>query len=480
MKSMKKNYLYNLVFTVMNMIFPLITAPYLSQVLGAESIGKVNYATSIVTWFILFASFGIPRYGIREIARNREDKKELSNAFWNLISIQLMFSLVAIIVYIFIILNVSKFNGDINLYLVMVLMIVLNVFSIDWFYQGIEEYGYITKRNVIFKLISIVLIFLVIKEKEHYIFYAGINIFALSFNNILNYLNIKKYVDKKVYKYKIKFYLSELKFYFMTTLVLALYTQLDQVMIGSISTKDLAFYLRGKMILGVGFSVVNSLTAIFIPRVAYLVENNYVGYKEIIEKSINYIYLLALPCMMGIFLLAEEIMLFLGGVEFIEAKYALYIMCFIILTSSLGGWQVNQILLPHKKEKLAFKLQAMTAIVSVSLNIILIPKYSYSGAAIAWFIAEVILVVAEAIVIKKEIKEIKVNYVNKSCRKYLIAVFTMGVSVVVVKSLIQSNLVVLLLSISIGVLVYFGVIILLKEEIIYNMFLAFKSKLVKK
>lgn len=479
MKSMKKNYIYNLIFTIINMIFPLVTAPYLSKILGAENIGKVNYATAIVSWFTIFAAFGIPRYGIREIAKNRDNKIKLSNSFWNLISIQFIFSIIAIIIYLLLIFSLNTFKKEITLHSIMVAMIMLNIFSIDWFYQGIEEYGYITIRNIIFKLISIVLIFLIIKEPGHYLLYAIINIFGLSFNNVLNYVNTKKYIDNKIYKWTPFFYIKELKIYFMTTLVVAIYTQLDQTFIGTISERDLAYYLRSKTVLGVGFSIVNSLITIFIPRTAYLINNDYNEYKKIIMKSINYIYILALPCVIGIFLLSEEIMIFLGGKEFIEAKYSLYIISILVLTTSIGAWQVNQILIPHKKENVAFKLQSMAAVISIVLNIILIPKYSYIGAAIAWGISEIFLTATEGLFIRREIKSLKINYLNKTLLKYVISVVLMGIFILMIKNTIINNNLIVILSVLISPMVYVFSALLLKDEIIYEIFNNLRKKIRK-
>lgn len=479
MKSMKKNYIYNLIFTVVNMTFPLITAPYISYVLGAENIGKVNYASSIVTWFVLFAAFGIPRYGIREIAKNRDDRKELSNTFWNLIIIQFILSVIAIIIYVVLIFNVPVLQGERKLYLLMTTMIALNIFSIDWFYQGIEEYGYITIRNIIFKVISIILIFALIKNKEHYIFYALINIFGLSFNNILNYINAKKYINKKVYNLKIIHYFKELRVYFMTTLVIALYTQLDQTFIGTISQKDLAYYLRSKTVLGIGISIVDSIIIIFVPRTAYLAKNNYDEYKKIVAKSINYIYFLALPCTVGLFILAEEIMMLFGGLEFVEAKYSLCIISILCLITSLGSWQVNQVLLPNKKEKIAFKIQCITAGISIILNIMLIPKYSYMGAAVARVISELFLMIIEAIVIKREIKKLRIEYFTKSLLKYLIAVTFMGISVMLIKSLVTNIFIIIVISLTVAPIIYFGTMLILKEEISHEAFNMIKNKLKK-
>ena len=476
-KSMKRNYIYNLVLTVINMIFPLITAPYLSYVLGAENIGKVNYATSIINWFILFASFGIPRYGIREIARNRENKKELTNSFWNLLLIQVIISFIAIILYLVVIFNIKVFRQDLNLYILMIVMIILNIFSIDWFYQGIEEYGYITSRNLIFKLISIILIFTMINDRDDYLIYALINILALSFNNVLNYFNTKKYIDKKIYKLKVLYYLKSLRVYFMTTLIIALYTQLDQAFIGAKSQKDLAYYVRSKTVLGIGFSIVNSLITIFIPRTAYLAESNYNEYKKIVNKSINYIYILSFPCFVGILLLSGEIMLLLGGSEFLPARYSLQIISILVIITSIGSWQINQVLLPNKLENLALKIQTVAAIMSILLNVILIPKFSYIGAAISWLITEIFLTALEGIFIKLECKELKIKYFNKSALKYFIAVVVMGIVILLVKKFVKNNVYIIAVSLIIGPIFYFGIIILLKDNMVIELINQLKSKL---
>ncbi|MDB1941839.1 oligosaccharide flippase family protein [Clostridium tertium] len=475
-KSIKKNYIYNLILTTINMIFPLVTAPYLSYVLGAVNIGKVNYATSIANWFILFAAFGIPRYGIREISRNRGSRMKLSCSFWNLLLIQFVLSIVTIILYILFIFSFKSFHNDISLYLLMIVMIVLNIFSIDWFYQGIEEYGYITGRNIIVKIISLILIFLMIKERNHYGLYALINILGLSFNNVLNYINIKNYIDKKIYKIKFSYYIKQLRVYFMTTLIIALYTQLDQIFVGALSQKDLAYYLRSKTVQGIGISIVNSLITVFIPRTAYLAKYNYDEYKDIIKKSINYIYILSFPCSAGVFLLSKEVMFLLGGQEFFPATNSLKIISILILISSIGGWQINQILIPNKREGLALKIQTIGAIVSVTLNLILIPRYSYIGAAITWVLTEIFLLIVESICIKYKCRGIHVKYINKSCIKYLAATGIMSVIVLFIKKIANGNNIILLVSLVTSPIIYFGSIILFKDEIILEIIKGIKHK----
>lgn len=477
-KSIKKNFVYNLILTSLNLIFPLVTSPYVSKILGATNIGKVNYATSIINWFVLFAAFGIPRYGIREIAMNRDDKKKLSTVFWNLIVIQLIFSLISIVGYIILIFNVGSFRSDIYLYLVMILMIILNIFSIDWFYQGIEEYGYITLRNIIFKIISLVMIFTIIRHRDNYILYALVNVFGLSFNNVLNYIHTKKYINKDIYEINVFKYIKKLKVFFYTTLIISIYTTLDQTLIGVFSKKqDLAFYVRSNTAINIGVNITNSIITVITPRASYLVEKSHESYKKLMSQSINYIYLLAFPCAIGLGILSKDIMILLGGKEFIPASYSLRIDCILVLIVSMGTWQIQQILIPNRYENLAFKIQCMAAVISTVLNLIFIPKFSYIAAATVWVITEVFLVIIEGIIIDKKYKIIHIKYVTRSGIKYLIAALIMGLFIILIKFKIEHYLVVLLISLLISPVIYFGIILIEKDEIVVGLFKQIVTKI---
>ncbi|MDK0899086.1 oligosaccharide flippase family protein [Clostridium perfringens] len=476
-KSIKKNFVYNLILTTLNIIFPLIISPYISRVLAPSNIGKVNYATSVANWFILLASFGIPRYGIREVSRKRKNDKELSNAFWNLFIIQSIFSLIAIIIYLFMIFSLNIFKKDLILYVLMLGMIILNIFSIDWFYQGIEEYGYITLRNIIVKIISLFLIFFMIKKRDDFLIYAAINIFALGFNNILNYLHSKRYLCCKLSNYKFKFYVKELRIYFLTTLIIAIYTQLDQVFIGTYSSQDLAYYVRSKMIVNIGIGIVGSIITVLVPRTAYLIENNYLKYKNIINESINYIYILSIPCFVGVFLLSKEIMLLLGGNLFLPATMSLKIIAIIIIINPIGTWQINQILIPHKKEKLAFYIQFFVAILSLILDFKYIPKYSFIAASVIWVLIELILVIIEGVLIRKECKEIKIEYFNINLIKYIISAFFMGILIIFIKKIFNNLFTIIFISVISGCIIYFMILFVLKDSIVKSIIGGVRNKI---
>lgn len=183
---------------------------------------------------------------------------------------------------------------------------------------------------------------------------------------------------------------------------------------------------------------------------------------------------------MGLFTLAKEIMMLFGGNEFLPAKGSLQIISLLVVITSIGSWQINQILLPNRKEKLAFKIQSLAAIISISLNIILIPKFSYMGAASAWVVTEFILTIIEAIFIRLKIKDLKINYFNKSMIKYLISVVIMSDAVLFIKTILSNHILIILISVILAPIIYFGSILILKDEIIIEFISEIKSKFIKK
>lgn len=480
-KSVKLNYIYNLILTASNLLFPLITSPYISATLGATNIGKVNYAFAISNWLVLLASFGIPTYGIREIARNRNDKEKLSIAFWDLIIIKIIFTILIIGIYTVIIFSIPNFKAELTLYLVMIILIVLNIFTIDWFYQGIEEYGFITIRSIIFKIISIVLLFAIVKGKNDYVAYALITIFATAFNNILNYVHSKKYVTWTKHKVDFKKYLSELKVFFFSSLVISVYVQLDQVILGTLSgAKELAYYVRGRQVTNIGLSLTTALTTVLIPKAAYLYDNNFEEYKRLLQTSINYIYLISLPCVVGILSLSKEIMYLFGGMEFVGGSLSLAILSILIFIIALGTWQFNQILLPMGEEKRGLHLQILAAIISLGLNFLLVPRLDSMGASIAAVLTEGSGTFIGTYIIIKNYKNLNIKYVTKSAFKYVLAVFFMGISVAILKYAFESLIISLLLSLIIAPIVYLGSIIVLKDQFVIALINSFLIKIKSK
>lgn len=195
--SIKKNYLYNTSLTLLNILFPLVTFPYVLRVLGPENYGKFGFAANMVGYLAILASFGLPVYGIKEIAKNREKGKNLSKTFSSLFLIGCITSLLSLSVFLVMMLFVDKMRDETYLFLVVGFTLILNAFSIDWFYQGLENYGFITLRSLIFKAVSLVLVFSVIHRSGDYVLYAGITVVALGGANVWNIVKSRGFISFK-------------------------------------------------------------------------------------------------------------------------------------------------------------------------------------------------------------------------------------------------------------------------------------------
>lgn len=228
--------------------------------------------------------------------------------------------------------------------------------------------------------------------------------------------------------------------------------------------------MRSKTVLHVGLSLTTALVNVISPRAAYLVHNDKDQYHLMIQSIINYIYLLGLPIAVGVFTLSSEIMYVLGGEEFLPASISLRIMAPMVLVNTIGSWISGQILIPNKLEEKSFKIQCYSVVISIALNLILIPKYSYIGATITWLIVESFLLVVKAIYAAIKCKDVTVNYINSSAVKYLISSLIMGAFIIFIQNNLDlSSIVVLMVFIGMSAGLYFISLIALREELIITL-----------
>lgn len=474
-KSLKKNAIWNFIYTGTNLISPLITAPYVSRVLGASNLGQVEFARSFTQWFIIFAAFGITTYGVRAISQVRDNKKLLSKTFSELFVVNLLFSIVSTIIYLIVIFDNNNLANELPLFIVMSFSIVLNAVNIDWFYQAIEQYDYITKRNFVIKLTSFVFIFLFVKNPSDYVLYGFISVIGIGLSGILNVFHSRKYTKFTYKNIDMKPHMKPLGTFFLMTFIINIYTNLDSTFLGFVSTtSSVAFLSRAKSVINIGRTVTNSITNVAMPRASYYLKANYEKYKELISKVPDYIMILTIPMVSGIIVLAPEIMHILGGKEFIQASFVLAIIASSMIFSSLSTFLQQQVLIPNDKEFFGLIAAIISAVVSIVFNIILIPRFDYVGAGIALVLAEFSAMLSRYIYTRK-IGYDFIKFLNASTVKYIIASLIMIIPVYVVKHFLSGLLVTFLLSASLGAGAYFLTLILLKEKLI----LLYLNKLLK-
>lgn len=329
-KTVKLNFILNLTRMFLGMAFIVITTPYIARVLGPKSLGKVEYVNSLITYFMLFTALGIPSYGIREVAKYRDNSKELSKLMLELLTILFITTVIGYLV-LFIFLYIYKSLYELkDIILILSINIICNNIGVEWFYQGIENQLYITKRFVVVRILTLIAMFLFIKSKENYLIYAFILVMMQSGSNILNLINLRKYIslkDIKVSSIELKKHLKPILVIFMATVATTIYLQLDSLMIGNVSKEAVGIYIIPNKLIRMILVVVTALGTVLLPRITNCFKNkDYDNYNSYMNISLNYIFLIALPLVVSTFLLSEDIINIMAGSQFKASVLTLKIL----------------------------------------------------------------------------------------------------------------------------------------------------------
>lgn len=480
MNSIKKNFIINGIKIFFNLIFPIITFPYISRILGPIGIGKITFATSIINYFLLFTNLGIPLYGIREIAKIRENKLNLSKSFSEILFLNLITTIIGMIIFV-IFLQLKLFGNDKVLFQVMSLNIIFTFIGVEWYFQGIEDYVYITKRSILFKVISIIFIFIFVKEEKDIVIYAGIILFTLVGSNILNFLKVKKEVLISFKKLNITRHLKPVLTIFSMNIAISIYTNLDSVMLGYRSNEySLGIYSASSKIIHLVLGLLTSLGAVLLPRISsHIMKKQEKELKEILETTLTFLLALSISCVIGIIVTADEIVKIFSGNEFIEAVKTMRILSPIIFFIAFSNFLGIQILYPRGEERKVLYSVIIGAVINFSLNWILIPKYAQNGAAIATVVAEGFVLLVQIILGYKYINFKIFTFENL---KVVLANIFLGIGLLLMnKYYIAKNVVVILtVKIIVGIVIYIISLILLKEKFIIECINKFNIKIKKK
>lgn len=400
------NFIMNMILTISSFVFPLITFPYISRVLGAEGNGKVEFAASVISYFSMFAQLGIPTYGIRVCAQCRNDKEKLNRTVQELLIINTGLICITYFLFFVCLMLVPRLQEEKTMLIITSLSIVLNSFGVNWLFSAFEQYGYITTRNLIFKIISIVLMFLLVKSKEHYVIYGAINVFATSGSNVLNIIYARRFLDHRIFKdYQFKRHLRPILTFFMLSVAVTIYTGMDKVMIGFMcDDAEVGYYSAAVKMKSILVSAVTALGTVLLPRISNVfAEGNMREYKRLIQKSINFIFVCAVPLTVYFAWMADSTILFLAGKGYEEAVLPMRIITPTILLIGLSNITGMQVLVPTNRENITTFSTIVGAIVNLALNTILIKDYGAIGAAIGTLTAEFAVLVCQIVFLHSEI-----------------------------------------------------------------------------
>ncbi|WP_298077569.1 flippase [uncultured Abiotrophia sp.] len=463
--SIQYNIIFNVILTLSNIIFPLVTFPYVSRILNPSGMGVVNFYSSIGNYAILIATLGISTYGIRVVASVREDKSKLTKVVQELTLINVLMAILVASLLLVSVLFVDKFQSEIGLVLITAISIVTSAFSLNWLYSGLEQYDYITKRSILFKVISLVLIFILVRKPSDYILYAGITLFSSLGSNILNVFYSRKFISFVPTKgLTFRPHIKPMLYLFASMLAVNVYTNLDAVMLGFISG-DVAvgLYSVASKMKWLLLMLITSASAVLLPRLTYhLSKKESHQFNKILSESSALILLIAVPLSVYFIFMARDSVLLLGGDNYVDATTCMQILMPILIISGFSNITGNQILIPHNKDKLFMIAVSVGACVNLILNALLMPPYGIVGAAIATLVAEATQMAIQYYYSKEYLRG-QISYVV--IRNIVLSVVSASATMcLIIGTLHFAPLVNLVLSASLFFGVYLVVLIVLREE----------------
>ena len=393
--SLKKNIAISTVYQVLLIILPIITAPYVARVLGPDQSGIYDYTNSIQTYFAMFAALGTATYGAREIARVRDDAAMRSRLFWEIELMTVMTSTVCIIIWFIFIAFTPQYKV---IYLVLTMGLFSTMFDISWFFAGMEQFKYTVTKNAACKLIGVVLMFLFVKEQDDLLLYIIIITASTMIGNLSMWLYVPRFIQKVDFKtLRFRKHFHETLIYFVPSIATSVYTVLDRTLIGVI-TKNKAengFYHYTMQIINMMKALTfSSLNMVLGSRIAYLfAEEKYDEIKERIKDSINYILFMGIGICFGLSGIAKRFVPVFLGPGYDRVIIMLMLMSPIVVIIGISNCLGSQYYTPSGNRKLSAKFIIIGALVNLTLNLILIPRFWGYGAIVASLIAELVITV---------------------------------------------------------------------------------------
>ena len=451
--SIKKNFVMNAILTMSSFIFPLITFPYISRVLSPSGYGKINFANSVINYFAMFAQLGIPTYGVRAVAQVRDNKEQLTKTIHEIFLINAVTTLIAYIIFFISLFAVPKFAEDKLLFVIYGMTMLFNAIGMEYVYKGLEEYTYITKRSLFFKVISVAAMFMLVHKQSDYALYGAITVVSSSASSVFNLFHMRTYISfKYLGNYDLKKHLKPIFMFFAISAASLIYTNLDTVMLGFMkSDADVGYYNAAVKIKNILVSVVTSLGTVLLPRASYYVENGLLEeFKRISHKALHFTLIIAVPMAVYFMFFAREGILFLSGGAYEPSIMPMIIIMPTLILIGLTNIMGIQIMVPIGKEKYVLYSEIFGALVDLVLNALLIPSLASSGAAIGTLAAELVVWVAQYYYIREYSSAL---YKNLPYVSIIAAVILSSLGSVWIKMLHLNSFVTLVLS----ALLFFGI-----------------------
>lgn len=404
--TIKKNFIYNLLLTISGYLFTFLTFPYVSRVLGVDNIGTFNFVDSIINYFILFSMLGVSTVGIREIAKNKNNKEELENTFRDIFLLNFIFTIIALIILVALIIFIPKFQNLSTLFYIGIIKLLFNFCLIEWFFTGIENFKFITIRSTIIKLVYVILVFIFVKEKVDLKLYYFLTCLIICINAVFNWYYLLKFIKFQIIGFNYKKYIRSVSIFGIYIILTSFYTTFNIVYLGfSTTEEEVGYYSTVTKLFAVLLSVYTAFTGVMMPRMTSLInDKKYNEFRENIAKSFNLLMLFSFPIIVFSIVFTKQIILFLFGEQYLGAVLPMQIVMPLLLVIGIEQILVIQVLMPLKKDNVIMWNSLIGAVFGVFLNVIFVYYFQSIGSALVWLFCEILILVLSLAHAKKYIE----------------------------------------------------------------------------
>ena len=401
MPSLKKNFFYSALLTLANYVFPLITYPYVSRVLGVSNIGICNFVDNIVNWFIVFSTMGISVIGVREIAAVRSGEKERSRVFSGLLALNGLTTLAAAAVLAVAIFVVPKLFPYRSLLYLGVAKLIAHSLSLEWFFRGIEDFKYITDRSIVIKVIYIVAVFLFVRKAEDYGTYYLLLTLTVVANTLVNVLYSRRYVSFSLKGLDMRRFAGPFFILGLNYVLTSFYSSLNVIYLGFVhGAEQVGFYTTATKILTIVTALISAFTTVMLPRMsAVLTEGRMDEFRTYVGKAFNILFLVGIPAVFLMQTEALDIVRVISGAGYEGAIRPMRIVAPMVLVAGMDQILIMQILMPMKSDRRIFINSSIGAAVGILLNLLLTGWMGASGSAIVWLCAELAVCIAACLAV---------------------------------------------------------------------------------
>ena len=474
-KSISKNIFFKLLLNIFNLIIPILIGPYALRVLGPENMGTVNFSQTIYGYFYIFAGFGVYQYGLREVSRVRDNKEKLSSVFTNLFIFTLITNIITVAIYVIFIHNSYYGSQTYIACMIMTFNLVANVFYIEWLNEALENFGFITIKTIVVRIIYVILLLTTVRSSDNLKEYMIVLVLYTLLNNLLSFIYIKRRIKFNFSNIKLKKHIKPMFLVVILSNANVLYTQLDRLMLGQfVSTVSVAYYATAQNISTMINTLLLTVITVTIPRLSnYVANDSNEEYLTLLDKISKLYFLFLFPASIGMFLLSKEIILLYGGSEYMASVPIMMVFSLYIISLGYDTILSNQVMYTRRKEKQQVKIIFIGGLINLLLNILLVVFRKYNGttAVATTLFANICVIVMENIYVRKVLR-VKFNIFSMDKLKYMfVSLLFIPVTFIIRQftgNIFESQelnaIVISLITVAVNGLIYFLVLFIIKDE----------------